>query len=1776
MTASDSDFIFDDDDLLDLLLEEEGASINTPPKITPRPTTDRAPLSFAQQRLWFLEQLYPSNHAYNIIRTLHLTGDINNDALNQTLATIEARHQALRTIFTDAHGKPEQQFLPPNPTPLTIIDLTHLSPAEQQTTSQNFLHEDANKPFSLTRGPLWRAHLLQLNDHQAILALNIHHIIADGWSLSILIQELVALYTAYSQNQPNPLPPITIHYADFAYWQQQTLTPDQLQPHLDFWREQLNVNTTLLPLPTDKPRPPQQSFHGQTIPFHIPLATSQRLATISQENNATLYMTLLTACGILLQRYTGEENILIGSPIANRNHTEIEALIGFFVNTLVMRVDIDSRQDFITLLGHTRTRALAAYDHQDMPFELLVQELQPNRDLSYQPLFQVMFAFQNLPPAKLELPGLTIETVSKANDSAKFDLTWFLHESDDGLVGSLEYNTDLFTTATMERMIGHFQTLLAAIAANPQQPIATYNLLTPSELTHLQQWHAPPATQYDQTLTLPQLFNAQAALTPDATATIFNDTHLTYHQLHQQVNQLAHYLQSLGTSPEQRLGLAFANPQQMLIALLAILKTGATYVPLDPHFPPDRLSYIIEDAQLSHILTATDTRDHLPATSTSVLLLDQLQPDITSQPTTNLNLNFPPQTLAYIIYTSGSTGRPKGVQIPHQAVHNFLNSMRHRLNITVVDTLLAITTISFDISVLELLLPLTVGAKVVLTTRDTAADGRRLQQLLRDHHITTMQATPASWQLLLASQWAPSDHLKILCGGEALPRELAQQLIDHAGSVYNMYGPTETTVWSAVGQVLPTSGEATSAVEPIGSPIDNTQLYILDPYLQPAPLGVPGDLYIGGHGLARGYWGRPALTATKFIPHPFSTEPGARLYHTGDRARYLPSNRIEFLGRSDFQIKLRGFRIELGEIEALLAEHDAVSQAAVTLHTLSPQDKRLIAYVVPQTEEEPTNTADLTTTQQEQLTHWRSIWSETYQQSDGATPFNFNTIGWNSSYTGQPIPQPHMQEWLDHTIRRLRHLHPQNVLEIGCGTGMILFNLAPHCTSYHATDISASGLDYIQSQLDHNPLPAEIHLNQQAAHQLDNFEPNSFDLIILNSVIQYFPTLTYLETVLTQAAALLKPNGHIFIGDVRHYALLDAFHTATKWAQLPADTPVAVLGRERERGREQEEELLVAPQFFTQLAASLPTLTHHWHQLKRGQHHNELTQFRYDVWLGRAEPAPPAPPQWTAWASTHTLDTITTHLATNGAPHGWYHIPNARLAPIQQQLNWLAAQADDTPLATFNLSPHPSHNLDPETIWTATADTPYQAFISWSADDPTHFNLWLQPRDMTTPPPTPPLTPPGPPYANNPLQGHQQRALIPQLRQFLQQQLPDYMLPHTFLLLPNLPLTPNGKVNRLALPAPDSDRHLTTAYQPPQTPLEKQLATIWSDILGLPQVGRNDSFFNLGGHSLLVTQMVARIEAELATTLAVRQLFQTPTIAQLAGFIESYHTGEAEAAATTTPADLLAAAVLDPSIPFDPTTPLSDYAKPRQIFLTGATGYLGTYLLHQLLATTDATIHCLVRADNEAAARQRLTASLQQYHLWQDSFAPRLVPLVGALDQPLFGLPPHQFNQLAHQIDTIYHNGAWVNFIYPYPTLAPANVDGTQTIIRLAATTTRKPIHFISTTGVALPATFDDGITITETVIDTPSPALPNGYVQSKWVAEKLITLASQQNIPVAIYRPGLITGDHRTAINKQTDLIWRLLKGCLQLGLAPDHHNHFHLIPIDAAAQAIVTLSPP
>ncbi|MEU7227718.1 non-ribosomal peptide synthetase [Streptomyces chrestomyceticus] len=1339
--------------------------------MTPSPT---GPLSFSQERAWFLEQLTPGTALQNIPLAVRLTGRLDTAALTEALRGLVRRHGVLRSSVTVVDGVPVQRVEDPGPLPVPVADLRAGDTAGTEAAARDWLRGQARTPIPLDRAPLIRAALARVGEDEHLLAVTVHHIAFDGWSVGVLMRELGARYAAHLAGQEPELPDLPLSYADFAARQRAAFASGEMADDLAHWRDELSGPLPVLELPTDRTRPETPAYRGATVSRVLPREDAEALAELARAQGVTPYMVLLGGYAALLSRWSGQSSVVVGSPVAGRTSEDLDDLVGFFVNTMAVRVDLSGDPGFDVLLRRVRKKALGAYAHQGVPFEKIVEELAPDRNGNRAPVFQTLFVLQNAPLEGLRLPGLTVEPLQVHNGTAAFDLLMSVSRLPQGLTVTLEYDTSLFDESTAVRLLEQYETLLRGAVADPGTPVSRLPLLEAAEAERLLAL-GRGGESFPVGGSLHQRFEEQVRRRPDAVAVTCGDRHLSYAELDTAANELAAWLRELGIRNESLVGLYLDRGFDTVVSILAVLKAGAAYVPMDPAYPGPRVARILGDARPPVLVTHERLRGRLPEYDGHLLVLDG-----TDRPATRpapvpapAPVATGPDNAAYVIYTSGSTGTPKGVQITHANVLRLFAATRSRYRFDHHDVWPLFHSYAFDVSVWELWGALLHGGRLVVVPDGTARDAEAYRELVRAEGVTVLNQTPSAFVHFSAAD-APHDPAElslrlVIFAGEALePGTLKGWFARHGDRtprLVNMYGITETTVHVTLREM--TSADVTTARRsPIGRPMPDLDLYVLDGRCRPVPTGTTGELYVGGPGLARCYFGAPALTADRFVPDPFGRSPGARLYRSGDLARITADGEIEYLGRSDHQIKVRGYRVEAGEIEAQLLDHPAVDSAVVVPRPDPGGDVRLTAYVT-------------------------------------------------------------------------------------CGAG--------------------------------------------------------------------------------------------------------------------------------------------------------------------------------------------------------------------------------------------------------------------------------------------------------------------------PVSGDELRAL-------LAERLPGYMVPWRVLVLDALPLTVNGKVDRAALPAADSVRPaVATTYEEPRDAVERAVAAACAAVLGLDRVGRSDNFFELGGHSLLATRLVFRLRDELGTELPLRALFEVPTAAGIAAAVRTAREQRGGAPAAR---DLAADAVLPAGLAGFAAPAPHLLAKPAHVLLTGATGFLGAFLLRELLRTTDAAVHCLVRAADDARARQRLTETALRYGLDDPGQDSRVVPLAGDLAAPGLGLPAWQLDRLADTVDAIYHCGAGVNLVYPYEQLKAANVDGTAELVRLAGRTRRAPLHHVSTVGVfgAPPA---HGGPVRETDVPGPAGELRQGYTQSKWVAERIVWQAAAAGLPVTVHRPSRIAGDSRSGACQTDDYLWRVIKGCVQAGRYPrDVRVLTDLVPVDHVSAAIVALS--
>ncbi len=1427
------------------------------------------PLSFGQQRLWFLDKLAQGSSFYNISFAIRVGGNLDVAALEWSLKEIARRHEGLRTTFSSVDGQPVQIISDTISLTVPLIDLTELAEGQRDAAARRLAAEKSQSPFDLSHGPLYRATLLRFGAEEHVFLFTMHHIISDGWSIGVLIREFVTLYRAYIEGRPSPLSDLPFQYVDFASWQREWFQGEVLEKQLSYWKKQLEGCPPVLELPSDRPRPAVQTFRGADISMPMPKDLHKAVQNLSRQEGVTLYMTLLAAFQTLLHRYTGQNDICVGSAMAGRTHTETEGMIGFFVNTLVFRTDLGGDPSFRELLRRVRDVMLGAYTHKDLPFERLVEALQPARSTSHSPIFQVAFDLPNIPTQALQLPGLVIQPFKGESSTSKYDMHLFVIEGEDGLTAKVEYSTDLFDASTIRRMLQHFITLLESIVATPEHCVSALPLMTESETDQLLVGWNKTRVDYPAEKRLHRLFEAQVKRTPEAVALVFEEERLTYRELNERANQLAHHIRKLGVGPQVLVGICLERSLEMVVGILGVLKAGGAYVPLDPAYPLERLVFMLEDSQAPVLLTQQLIADRglriadfeipneIPneirnpqsaIRNPLVLCLDMLGERLAKENTGNPVGGAEAEHPAYVIYTSGSTGRPKGVVISHRAIANHMLWLQEHFSLSEEDCTLQKTAFSFDASVSEFFAPLLTGGRLIMARPGGHLDGAYLVRAIAHYGVTYLQLVPSLLRVLLDEPgFGKCESLRrVICAGEALPAELQERFNATVGAeLHNFYGPTEAAIDATF---WPCERASHRPVVPIGRPLANTQIYLLGADLRPVPVGVPGELHIGGANLAQGYLNRPELTADRFIPNPFSPQPGARLYRTGDLARYMEDGNIEYLGRIDHQVKVRGFRIELGEVEAVLDQHPAIREAVVLAREDRLDDKRLVAYVVQKqdpkqvlapTISEPPREDNFRKSDQIEL--WPCVGE--YEVYDELLYYAMTKDERrNSSYKA--------------AINRL--VKDKVVLDLGTGKDVIW---ARYCVEagakkVYAIEVLEEAYKQAEAYVKELGLQEKIVLIHGDSTKVQL--PEKIDVCVSN-IIGTIGSSEGVIPILNDAWRLLKNNGVMIpqrcITKIAVVSLPDellnnlgfpevaAYYTKKVFNQAGFNFDLRLCLRNFPRSN-----VISEAGIFEDLDFNSPIETEYRREV--GLTIDRSSRFDgFLLWL---------------------------NLETNAGE---------MIDTLEHEYSWLPVY-----LPVFHPGVEVSEGDRIEAVCSVTLsnnnlnpDYRIEGSLIRKSGEVINFDCESFHHKIS--------------YKNSPFYqslfaedvirvidtGRGTELSNGSLRAYLQRHLPEHMIPSAFVMLDALPLTPNGKVNRQALPEPERSRpELEASYVAPRTPMEEKLVEIWSHLLEVDRVGVYDNFFELGGHSLLATQFVSRVRETFGVELSLIRLFETPVIAELA------------------------------------------------------------------------------------------------------------------------------------------------------------------------------------------------------------------------------------------------------------------------------------------------------
>lgn len=1444
---------------------------------------EQSALSDGQKGLWFLDQLDPGQSRYSDTAAIEIRGELSVPALAAAFRDVVERHTVLRTRFPAVDGVPRAVARRCSDYALAIVDGSALPAVARARLPETLARANQQRPFVLAEEPLLRSQLLRVGDAHHVLLVSVHHIIADGWSIGVLTREVGRFYDARLAGSSAPPPPPAYQYSDFVRWQRVQVANAAESRDIAYWTKQLDRPPTTLPRRSGRSSLDGADAAAGTLRRALPGALVDALTALGRQGDATLFMVMLAAFQVLVGRLTGTTDVMVATPVANRRRREWEDVIGLFVNTVILRTRLDPDLSFREVLARVRATALEAYRHADLPFARLIQAVQPRRDTSHNPLTSLWFALHEpQPPMRLGLT--TVRALPVDRQDAQVDLSVEIERGPHESVVKAEYRTSVLDQPAVDQLLTDFEAILRSAVADPDQPLSRWWRSAAAERTRAiavsrgRRRRMPDPYLHD-------LVDAVARRYPDTTALAFEGERVSYAALTHDADRVAARLRDSGIDRDQPVAVCAPRGPALVQAVLGILKAGGAFVPLDPEGPAERAAFVLRDTGARIVLAPDALCDRFTGSAVETIGLESsISP---SDPSAHrCAAPLPPRRgrsgddLAYILYTSGSTGRPKGVGCRHAAVVNLLAEFSGRARLRPAESGSVWTNLTFDVSVLEIFSALTEGATLHIVPEICRMDVEALTTWLSDHRIAAAYLPPfmlSPFRDGLLRRPRPMFLRRLLVGVEPIPHGLLRSIQSLVPGllIVNGYGPTESTVCATFYDVAP-GGDAREAT-PIGRPVANTQVYVLDSHLDPVPSGEAGEVYIGGAGLARGYVNRPALTAERFVPDVFTDDHGARMYRTGDRARYQPDGHLQFLGRADDQVKVHGVRIEPGEIEAVLLQHPAV-MSAVVVGRMGPGDAmRLIAYVVP-----APVPAGSPTDVDRHVTAWRRAYDGFYDGPVAAWDAAVHPAVWRSTYSGEPLSEPDVREAVQRATERILALQPRRVLELGCGTGLILSGVAPACESYCGVDVSRTGLARLRRQIDASPaLRTRISLVCGTAADLPVRPDVRFDTVVINEVVQLFPDAGYLAGVLNAAIALLIPGGHVFVGGVRHLALLDAFHASVQLLASDDARPVEEVWRALRATVDREDELLLDPAWFTAFASSHPSVSARI-DVKRGRTRNELSCFRYDVVLKTNPSRDVVQPTVMAWKDVGSLHRLADLLTLAGpAGIGITDIPNARVADAVASLERLRAPDGARTVGELRRALRSTvvpDAVDPDDLFDLADSRSLNVHVSWSparSDGALDAVFGAPPASLSR------AAAPARMLSNNPLAGRVSARVSAELLDHLKQRVPAELVPSAVVILDRWPVTPQGKIDRAALPLPVHVAESGTRPEKARTPTEAILSTIVGEVLGLQPPGIHENFFHLGGDSILSLQVVARAR-DAGLEISPKQVFEHQTVARLA------------------------------------------------------------------------------------------------------------------------------------------------------------------------------------------------------------------------------------------------------------------------------------------------------
>ena len=1740
-----------------------------------------APLSYAQNRMWFLHQFDDGDDSYNMHIVLKMDGELSKEALMYSISKIVERHESLRTNFKmDESGELKQHVREISEVQIENIDVSEMEEAEISEVIEN----EISKPFDLEKDLLIRAALLTKSDECNYLVAVMHHIVSDGWSLGILGKELMTYYERYLKGDYYVEKP-EYQYIDYTMWQKNFLESGKVSRQCEYWKKKMTPLPEPLEIKVKDQNGADDSYEASKLEFFADKELLESLKKLATDNGVTLYMVLFAAYAVLLNRYSCNNDLVIGTPVANRRRKEVEDLIGFFVNTLPIRIGVDAKKSVKEFLAEVKKETVGAFSNQDIPFEYIVKDVVGERYGEQTPIIQTMFVLQNTENVSVTLPGVSVETKMFENNTAKFDILLNAAEIADELRLYFEYRKSIFDPEIVRSIADKYLLILKEMAGNTD---AIVESIACNEKVIV---NTDPLFAEDKLFTessIAERFANMAKAYPDKIAVSCNGEEMTYDELDRKSNKVSRYIDRFLDNKPGFVGICLERSLDMIVCILGVIKSNCAYVPLDPDAPKDRMEFIVKDAELKLLIGHKEKTETIPIPeNVPVIDIEDKRKDIEAESELSKECTRLNDATAYMIFTSGSTGNPKGVMISDNNVLRLFSNTENLYRFSSEDVWTMFHSVAFDFSVWEIWGALLYGGELVIVPYKTSRTVDAFLELLLEKKVTVLNQTPSAFRQLLQCDklYEPETveqmNLKyIIFGGEALDFGMLEQWMNAYGdtnpTLVNMYGITETTV-HVTYEVLDKEKIKDKRRSLIGMPIRDLQIYVLDDKMRMVPDGVVGEMYVGGAGVSKGYWNREELTASRFIQNPF-TDKADRLYKTGDLAVRYPGGELEYIGRNDEQVKVKGFRIELNEIQEKINENEIVKDNIVVLDKVG-DEARIISYFTMDADRRK-NVIGKLLAKDDYNVETEEVFNHNYSKNNNVEDYAFNIVGWNNSYDNKQMSAAEMRQWLDSICGKLHKIPMKSVLEIGVGTGMIMHSIAGRVDRYLGIDISKEAIDYNNRVIEQNKLGYDnVSLLHASVDELEDSTECGFDTVIINSVAQYFPDISYFENALLSAIDKMGDKGNVIVGDVRNYNRLDMYYLSVELAHTDKTATIATLKKNIDTKRENEKELIFSTEYFRELLDRIPEISGVSITPKNGDINNELSKYRYDVVLSIDKKGNDKVQTFECEKRTWTGD-IDNVMDFEGDAIHYSNVSDERVEYEKDFLNKLKVADENLSVESFEkvIKAGKRNGLSYkklEEIEKRVSEAGYRLFVGVD-NVPGFLDLVIckEGTDRRT----------VDEYLNRsygynvtslkvtePLKYKVQYSAVEQITQFLQDKLPYYMIPNEFVLIDKIPLTINGKTDYRALPKPNaSGRTIVNKEDWCEEYIVQEVTKVWKNLLHIEDIKPDDDFFRLGGHSLLATNLIFSLNDIFDVRIPLKELFENPTIMGNCKYIQNKLGGSSQVVEKelNLEKDVVLPEIVNEENIENPTN------DGNRILVTGATGFFGAFMVQRLLEDTKATIYCLVRANDEEHARKRLLDTLREYRLYKNEYEDRLVVIKGDLEKPYLGMDKKKFDRYASEVDTIVHNGAKVNFFEPYENLKKANVYGTKEIIRFAMLHRIKPVHFISTLYV-----YEPSQDTSETqIIEENKPlagyrGLRMGYTQSKWVAENVLNLARNKGLPVNIYRLGRISGHSKTGACQKKDFMWSLVKGCIEIGVYPDQNLEFEFTPVDFLTDAVVKI---